>query len=220
MTLTELRSLLRAQRLDDVAAPYLWSDTELDYYLNEAEREAAIRTHCLTDSESFALTLANGQRYYALDPLIVEVLEARLQGKPAPLEKTSTHELDQNVWDWTAHTGNVSHWFMDNWNQLGVYRAPGDDQAGGIIALTVARRPLLDMTDDDEPEIPEHFHADLLDWAEALAFRKNDADTFKPDRAAGAEARFVARFGMRQSANVFTQRAYRPRRQRVRGHYI
>ncbi len=221
MTLKQLRDLLRGQRLDDVPAPQLWSDADLNHYLNEAEREAAIRMRCLTDSTTFTLTLVSGRRFYALDPLILEVFEARLGGKPAPLYKTSQHELDQNVWDWQTHTGDVSHWFMENWNQLGVYRTPGAEQAGGVITLSVVRRPLVDMEgDDDEPEIPEHFHADLLDWAEHLAFLKNDADTFNKARADAAEARFVGRCGMRPSANVLTQRAYRPQRQRVRGHYV
>lgn len=221
MTLKQLRDLLRGQRLDDVPAPQLWSDADLNYYLNEAEREAAIRMRCLTDSTTFTLTLADGTRAYDLDPLILEVFDARLQGKPAPLGKTSPGELDQNVWDWRSHVGDVSHWFVENWNQLSVYRIPGADQAGGIITLSVVRRPLVEMEgDDDEPEIPEHFHIDLLDWAEHLAFLKNDADTFQKDRADAAEARFVSRCGIRPTANVLTQRAYRPPRQRVRGHYI
>lgn len=215
MTLKGLRDLLRAQRLDDVAAPQLWTDIELNYYLNEAEKEAAIRTRCLIDSEFLSFT--GTDQYYDVDPLVIEIIRAHRSGDERPLAKTTLRELDSNVWNWKTHTGRVTHWFMDGWNRFGLYRAPVESTT---VSLTVIRRPLSDMeSDDDEPEIPEHFHDYLLDWAESLARRKSDSDTFRPDQAAVAEARFERTFGPRPTANVLTQRAVRNTR-RVRGLYI
>lgn len=216
MTLSDLRAQLRARRLDDVPAPQRWANDELNDYLNEAEREAAIRTRCLVDSQTFTVTLADGVRLYDVDPLVIEI--TRVQDLDRVLAKTSVHELDQRKW-WDR-LGPPTHWYMDSWNQLGVYRLPTATEAGTILELTVIRKPFNDMTDDaDEPEIPEHFHDGLLDWAEYLAFMKNDADTYKPDRANAALARFESGFGPRPNANILTQRARRPV-QRVRGQYI
>jgi hypothetical protein len=52
MTLNELRGHLRVSLLRDSALPYLWQDSELTRYLNDAEAMFARRTFCFTDALS------------------------------------------------------------------------------------------------------------------------------------------------------------------------
>lgn len=67
--------------------------------------------------------------------------------------------------------------------------------------------------DDDEPEIAEVHHINLLDWVLFRAYSKPDADAFDPNRSADSMKSFSDYFGKRGTADLRRrQNANRPHR--------
>lgn len=207
MTLDELRKELRTL-LDDVAQPYLWEDTTLTAYLNEAEREACIRARLIYDEDGTLtqLSVGAGENTAALDPLILAVdrVYTVVNGRSRILMRTTVDDLDDQLGSyWKTTTGQPSR-FYDEQTYLGVCPTPTVDTD---LSLAVWRLPLEPMADnDDEPDIAERFHFQLLDWAAHLAFKRRDADAQDQQRAANHEARFTNSFGVRPDANVQRKR--------------
>jgi len=77
MNLGQLRATFRT-RVDDPAVPPLWTDTELDGYLNEAVAEACVRARLLFDEGSplCRINVAVNKAIYRLDPSIFEIVDA------------------------------------------------------------------------------------------------------------------------------------------------
>lgn len=61
--------------------------------------------------------------------------------------------------------------------------------------LVVSRLPLIPFTLSTSPEIPEHLHIGLVDWAAHLAYLKRDSDTFNAELAKMYEDNFIRQFG-------------------------
>ena len=80
MNLGELRSDFRG-RVCDTKKPYLWSDREVDGYINEALIEAVDRGLMIYDRESFTVDVAVGVTDYALDKSIIRVNAALVTSK-------------------------------------------------------------------------------------------------------------------------------------------
>lgn len=174
MNLAELRKHLRGTILRDKAATpsdRLWSNADLDLWLNEAQDQFARRTHCLSDSTSnfTELETVAGQASYKLDRRIIFVAEiVHSDGRPlAPLNK---HNVPRSI-----VTGRPSRYTTDaGVTTLRLYPTP---DAAYTLDLLVARRPKAKMVEDtDIPEIDEEFHLDLCSWVAYRALRVNDPD--------------------------------------------
>lgn len=218
----ELVQILRNDILDDVKLPYLWSDPELLRGLNYAEVQACRRAHLLIDGVTAndsgtaatastagqkplcRLSLVAGQSVYNLSPKILMVKRCQIQGMSYPLTGPLTYaESDEMMSGWFGTSGTVctagSGGFPSSFiNELGTGNtvtfllAPVAD---GTAFLTVSRLPLVSFTLQTAPEIPESYHEGLLNWAAHLAYMKNDAEIFNPERAAYYEQIFTAQFG-------------------------
>jgi len=73
MTLGELRAALRS-RLDDTTRDYLWSDAELNAYLNQAVDEACLRAQLGLDSTTSVATSIAAQAGVSKYPLHASVI--------------------------------------------------------------------------------------------------------------------------------------------------
>lgn len=138
MNVTEIIGLERESILDDVKEPYLWSDRELVFYLNESLNEFCREVWAITDQTTPGLTqlkLLSNVGLYALDERVVNVKSARLAsggnwGKP--LTKTSESKLDQTLYNWRATTGTPREYSPDAASTyLSVY--PKFDSVGEVI---------------------------------------------------------------------------------------
>jgi len=201
MKLGKLKELLR-QELDDTTQPYLWSDIELEAYLNDAEREACRRARLLVDSStdavcSIAVTATTAT--YALDSRVIAVRRAKLASMTTPLGRASVIDLDEARAGWEDETGEVEAYIVDlNSNSITLYRIPDVDDT---LNLTVVREPLNEMNDDEEsPEIPTRYHMSLRFWAKYLAYSKPDSEAFNDKLALINEAAFTQEFGPKRAA--------------------
>lgn len=224
MTLGELRLALRA-RIDDTLPDYLWSDAELNSFINQATDEACIRARLNVDSTSPAVTsivVTAGVSKYPLHKSIFYVDRVFDNGMVRELVRTSHQDLDEKFIKWPTHTAAPTHFLLD----MNYYHATGEAEqthlltiypipvANSTISLTVFRLPLVAMSlDTDIPEVPAYLHADLLHWAAHLAYLKRDTDTEDLGRSTMYTDLFEKAFGAKQDARITEfRRKTRPKR--------
>jgi hypothetical protein len=138
MNVTEIISLERETILDDVKAPYLWSNAELVFDLNEALNELTREVWLITDQSTASVTqikLLSNVGLYSLDERVVNVKSARLASADQwgrPLTKTSEAWLDLNYANWRERTGTPRGYAPDAASgYLSVY--PKFDNVGEVI---------------------------------------------------------------------------------------
>lgn len=194
MTLAELRAAFRLQA-EDTATPYLWSDVEVDRYLNAAESEAAERASLIYDDTSATslISVVAGTKRYALTADVVRLDYAELTTPPA------TEPLDVSIIDRREQAGRALFMVPDG----AAIELNFEPQADGTLRLGMYRLPAAPMElVADTPEISPRHHLKMLDWALHLAYLKTDADSFDQAKADRHEAEFIANFGQRIDANV------------------
>lgn len=228
MTLNQLVKELRRNILRDVSDAtsvdeddLLWTDESLAMYINEAYYRFCHLTEYLQDAttqEVCYLALEVGKRDYQLHPSVIRILSAE-HGK-ALLPVTSTDALfgDQPEFAGyrTVYQGEYS----------GVYAVVPDYEIGTIviagtptaedianpIRFRVSRYPIEKLTLDAaeaEPEIPERFQLDMIEWAAFRALRNHDGDAENMAKASAHSTRFEraveevkAEFKMRKFSRI------------------
>lgn len=214
----ELEALFAEYRrqADDNASPQLTSDETLFGWVNEAEREAAIRASLLFDDTSAFLSIPviAGTHTYSLDPRIHAIENVSLQltagGRPTELDLVGMDEIRSRC-DWKTKTGRPTHAIHIDRLHLRIWPTPSTYYAG-TLALEVYRHPYVEMDQpDDEPEIPAEHHLGLVDWLLWRTFSQKDGEQYDPGRANDALARFEERFGERDSADVMRRKRERSR---------
>jgi hypothetical protein len=174
MTGEELIEYIRQDVLRDRAEPYLWSDTLILRYLNEAQNLMARKTYCLTDSTSpdiASFVTAPGLAEYDLHSSVLHVLSARIVGQTKELvDRTYARHLNKDY----SSAGFPSMYVLDMSQQVMVfYPTPDDDYE---VVLRVARLPQTKIDYDASPEIPEHLHIDLAEYVAYRCLINNDSD--------------------------------------------
>lgn len=202
MTLEELITACRTDRLDDAVETYQWSDAELTRFLNDAQDEACRRARLLKDSstaEICSIAVTAGTALYPLDPRIIFVRRAKLALRSKPLGFASYLDLDEQSPGWEDRTGTPEAVITDfETGKLRLYRSPIVNDTLNLLAVRTALEPMA--RNGDEPEIAPRFHYSLIEWAAYRAFSKQDADTLDPKKAERALAEFEREFGPKSAA--------------------
>jgi len=201
MTKTELIAAARTV-LDDTVTPYLWSDTELGGYAEDAEQEATERAHLLEVDGVDAyckITLASGTSSYSTQALVYEILRARVAGQSNYLIRKSREWLDQNWPLWEDATGIPSHYYFTG----SLIRLVPNPTAIANLNMVVRRLP---VTMGTSPEIHARHHRRMLDWVYHRAYSKRDPDTFNPAKALDYKNMFEESFGKRWNATEQNRR--------------
>lgn len=186
----ELLGLLRRE-LGDIAKPYLWSDEDLTYYLDDAQKMFARKTDGIPDATTPAVTqlaIVPGVEWYPLHPKVKKVRTATRRSDGRRMEVLTPETAERNGVRFNGTQGPVRvivQGFEDR--KLRVWPTP---TAADTIELAVFRLPLTSLTDTD-PEIQEEHHMHLLTWAKSRAYLKQDAETYDRRQAEDNEARFL-----------------------------
>lgn len=167
----------------DSSAQLRWSNEELVSFLTQAEREIARRAQVLDDDTGlYDITTISGTNEYALDPKILEVLEAEYDGKQ--LSQVQTSDL-RKIYKWRDQAGVPSAIAMDAGTRK-IIMYPNPDSVYPI-SIVVRRLPLIDLSwetaESASPEIPEFHHFGMLNYAAYLAYMKDEANSLDPSRA-------------------------------------
>ena len=188
---------MRAEEIVDIARRYLddrketasttlWSDDELIYYLNLAERKFCKDTLILTDMTTQAITeisilSSTPEINYLLDKRILKIDSARLITKGWHLRRDTISNFERDpLWD--TRVGTPSKYCVDA--QRGYITLDRLTSINDTIKLRVRRMPLVDINDAaDIPEIPEQYHEYLVEGILYHAYMKQDVEAFDMAKA-------------------------------------
>jgi hypothetical protein len=217
--LFELRHNILHDRSNQVSGDgndRLWSDATLVRYIDEAQRRLARLSFIMVDhrnEETCILQTVAGQAEYDLHPAVLAVVTARLDGENGDLLRVGQASvggyqlpgvqpsMGQNVPGLPEGPalafqtdGGLAE---DDYGSLSVvnmriFPTPAETQT---IRLRVIREPIYRLSTDDLeaiPEVPEHHHLEMLDWAAYLALRIVDVDAGSPNRAKDFQRSFAS----------------------------
>lgn len=211
MRLSELLEELRRNILRDTSTAVtpahggderqLWSDSALIRYINDSYFKFARRTMCIRDDSTPAVCtvhLREGVNRYKLHTATLAVYAAAL---PNGIVLTREHSnsavfAPANVarasYGRTLWRGGPAVYTTDSAVRTLVLQGmPSQELDGQVLQLRVARLPLTQLGGpNDEPEIDECYHLDLLEWAAYLALRNHDVDAENLVKASSHRRRF------------------------------
>lgn len=197
MNVEQLEITYREDTGDKVAAKYLCSSEVFLLRLNEAQSEAARRSHMLVDSRSplVELSAEAGCPIVQLDPRIIKVRRLTRDARRYPLRPISARDLDAQVPGWeSAAPGALSH-FVPDWDSQALRLYPAPARQTDLWA-TVVREPLRPFEKStDVPEFAPRHHLALLEWVKYRTYSTQDPELFGPQIAANALAAFTLEFG-------------------------
>ena len=174
--------------LDDRVPPYLWSDKDLAGCVNRTINDLCIKAKIIIDSTTAdicTISVVSGTKDYLYDPRIIEIKRARLYSQSYPLRKRSVYYLDNHKVGWESDSdGTPVMYLIDKTTgYITLHPTPSADDS---LLLTVARLPLVRLSDEDMsaiPEIPAQYHNDIYDGILGYAYSKQDSETFDPIKA-------------------------------------
>lgn len=201
MNTTALYDLFRSDVVD-LAMPYLWSDSEVFSYMDDAQKmfvRNGIGIGDVTTPAVVEVDVVAGEEYAAIHPSILTIRAARLvsTGRELSLrnlQDTSGRGFDdyQNAFGSSEHRpGPVRGMVIGE--EVNKVRWVGIPQADDSVRLSVYRLPLTPISGAGQAfEIREEHHRTLLYWMKALAYLKSDAETFDRARSRENENTFYA----------------------------
>jgi hypothetical protein len=131
-----------------------------------------------------------------------------IKGPQYEVVKTTRAELNAYFKTWNQRRGDPRSFLSETEGELVLIPIP---MYASVLDMVVSRFPTTDMSDPtDEPEIPEKYHFDLIDWICHLSYLKRDADTFNQASADFFEKQFEKTFGPRPSAWTEKDRKTKP----------
>lgn len=191
MTAGELLKLFRSEMSDDVA-PYLWSDKDVYGYIDDAQKMFCRKTDGIPDATTpsvTALAVAPNDTWVATDPSIRKFRTASRADNGRPIEIVNQEDLVSRKMFYDGRSGPI--WALvigEEGDQARVYPKSSETMT---INLLVYRLPLEDIEGDQDFEIGVTHHRHLLLWVKALAYLKQDSETFDKSRAKEFEDKFL-----------------------------
>lgn len=193
MAYETVESLIKAFREDekDTVTPYFWSDSQLLRWVNEGLTEFAEQSQSIYDDDSDVTLIpySAGENRFELDPCILDVSAAWLEGSPScRLERCSG---DYRGHYWMAYGGCGSHFHFNGAGILKLYPTP---TAAGEIRMQVIRRPVRDLDKCDR--IPDMLPSDrrhLMLYMAYRAYNVSDAETFDKSKSNNRYAEFLSK---------------------------
>lgn len=194
MAYETVAQLIQAFREDekDVETPYFWSDNQLVRWINEGLTVFAEESRSFYDEHSLITEIPYGigEDRFELDPCIIDVVEAWVDGKRhCALNRWATGFGNAfRGGYWLAYNGCSSHFHFNPDGLLMLHPKP---VATGAVRLLVIRRPVKDVSGCDK--IPDMLPADrrhLLSYMAYKAYRVNEGETYSIESSDNHLVRF------------------------------
>jgi hypothetical protein len=198
----DLYDLFRSDVVD-VELPYLWSDTEIFAYMDDAYKMFVRLLGGIADNTSdiTQVPIVTGEATAALDYRILKHRGVRLQSTNRPIDLINLQDgpvapaSDYGA-IWAAGTddqpGPVRFMVIGEQDDVARWvQVPVEDD---VALLTIYRLPLVDITDAGSTfdDVRPHHHFHLLKWMRHLAYGKQDAETFNRAKSKENEDAFKA----------------------------
>jgi len=139
---------------------------------------------------------------YSLSSKVFRIDDCYLASDSKSLIHKTKGWLDRFYYQWRTATGTPRYYFREG-RQITLVPKPSETDT---LNLSIFRLPLQDLSiiTDNEPEIPEDYHFDLIHWVCFLAYSKEGNDTLDTEKAKLHFSQFVNKFGVGLSANAET----------------
>ena len=188
--------------VSDVAAPYLWSNSEVWRYMDDAYKMFIRLTGGVADSTSSItqIDIREGEADAEISPLILKIRDARLASNSRPLTLINYADIPANNRPDYGHIreiylnkrpGEVRYMLIGQQRGLATWlQVPMVDD---VAYLSVYRLPLETITGPEQEfsDIGGEHHEHLLLWMKARAYGKQDAETFDKGRRDEYKAAFT-----------------------------
>lgn len=203
MTPAQLYDRFRSDVVDQ-AIPYLWSDDEVWGFMDDAYRRMVRIMGGISDATSdlTQLTVAIGDVWVDINPLIIKVRHAQKSTNDAELKIVNFEDTqmlgseddygNRRLFRLTNDSGPLQ--FLVAGMEVNKLRCVPVPDTAETVSLIVYRYPLESITADFQPdafELEEQHHIHLLEGMKALAYGKQDAETFDKGRSEEFEAKFL-----------------------------
>lgn len=206
MNLKQLINRFRRDALD-LLDPPMCSDADIIDWLNEAEREAAIRARLLLEDANpglCSIKVDAGTSSYRLHPKVYEIVHQAFipdaTHTPCGLDIVTREKLDRVRPQWRELPADDPRWLIQTDTAVRLVPVPFQD---GVLRIEAYRLPMKDMCSPiDEPEIHEAHHIKLVQWALFKAFSTPDSDLFDAARSQAAYLAFEGYFGVRPDVDL------------------
>jgi hypothetical protein len=191
MTSGDLLKLFRSEMSDDIA-PYLWSDADVYGYIDDAQKMFCRKTDGIPDAttaEVTAISVAPNTTWVDTHPSIRKYRTATRRDTGRPVEIVNQEDLPSRGWFYDGKAGPVRALVIgEEGDKARVYPKSSETMT---IDILVYRLPLEDIESDQDFEIGTAHHRHLLLWVKALAYLKQDSETFDKSRSKEFEDKFL-----------------------------
>ena len=202
MNSTGLYEAFRSDVVDE-ARPYLWTDSEVWRYANDAYRMFVRLTGGVADflSDACAVDIVAGEATATLSPAILRIMSVTRRSdknviqviNEADVGKMRSSDYGQvKALVLDDRAGDVR--YMVHGMQRGTVRWVMVPEVNDTADLFIYRLPFDTLSDfgQELTDVDEDHHIHLLDWMKHLAYKKQDADTFNPQASAQGKQDFEA----------------------------
>jgi hypothetical protein len=189
MNMTELLALFREESTDNVA-PYLWSDSLIYGYIDEAQKQFCRETFGIEDARTYTLSVLATEEWYALDPKILILLSASDSVTGRNIHIHSSEQSRSIGIQFDGRTSSTVDCIIKGLqkNFVRVWPVPS---VNSTVNLSTLRLP-FDIEAEDDFEIDDQHIRNLLAWVHYRAYAKHDADALDKDKSEAAKAEFLA----------------------------
>jgi len=200
MTSDELYDLFRKDVVD-VEQPYLWSDTEVYAYMNDAYFMFVRLTGGIADFNSSVcqIPVVANQKYAALDPSILRIRTASRRSDGRELRIINIQDSGSlMIEDYGRMRTMVARnrpgpiEFMIIGEKAEIVQWINIPTVNDTVDLFVERLPLEPIIGDGQEfeGVQAQHHLHFLKWMEYLAYNKMDSDSYDPKKSEDKEAEF------------------------------
>lgn len=204
MNTTELKDIFR-QEVFDLQLPYLWSDSLIYTYIDDAQKQFCRKTYGIEDARSFKITIkSDGTEWYTIDPLILKIRSATNATTGADISLIAAEKMATAGLRFDGKVGPLRA--LVTGLEKSAVRAHPVPNTAVTVNLSTFRLP-NDIAAGDDFEIDPQHVLPLLDWVKCKAYRVQDAETNNPKKAMEHEQVFEAYCA---KAKVEQSRARRP----------
>lgn len=209
MTPLSLRNLFRSEMVDE-ETPYLWSDADLDVYIDDANTWYYRLTGGRADATTTAVTdlvIVADDEWVDTHEAILKIKGAHRTDTGASIEILNYEDLPSRGIRLDDSVGEVARLIIGmEPNKARIHPISNESVT---VRLTTMRLPLVNPVTAGVFEIDSQHHMHLLHWVKRCAYLKQDSQTFNRSKSEEFETKFRAYC---ESARIERDRAlHKPR---------
>jgi len=187
MTTTELLAVFR-QEVFDLQTPYLWADSLIYTYIDDAQKQFCRWTYGIEDARNFKLTIkTDGTEWYALDPMILKLRDAIDPATGDSITLVAAEKMREKGMKFDGKQGPLRA--LVTGLEKGYVRTHPVPNVASVVELHTFRLS-NDVGANDEFEIDAQHILPLLYWVKSKAYGVQDTETYNPKLSAEFEQKF------------------------------